>query len=200
MMTIEEAISTIKAALAPEQLTDLQQNVLRRVWKNESYIQIAQALQYNHSYIKDVGAGLWRLLSQSLGERVSKHNLRRVLVHYQEQQMSAHTNSYPSTVILITPDQLATEDNPSFPASFHASESSFELNSILSKAFNQQLIAIVSLDKENESALVFQSAQSQIVQTGGMNHYSADHIQSLEQAVQKVLQCLVPATPKISAQ
>ncbi|MBE9138585.1 hypothetical protein IQ254_15535 [Nodosilinea sp. LEGE 07088] len=85
-MTFEDAILVIESALAPEQLTKLQKAILRHVWNDESYLKISFELQYNHGYIKDVGAGLWRLISDALGEKVKKHNLRTALARYQQRQ------------------------------------------------------------------------------------------------------------------
>ncbi|PSN13215.1 hypothetical protein C7293_16850 [filamentous cyanobacterium CCT1] len=87
-MTFENAIAIIESALAPEQLTELQKTILHHVWNGDSYLKMSFNLQYNHGYIKDVGAGLWRLLSDALGEKVKKHNLRTCLARYQHRQSS----------------------------------------------------------------------------------------------------------------
>ncbi|MBW4652527.1 MAG: hypothetical protein KME20_05720 [Kaiparowitsia implicata GSE-PSE-MK54-09C] len=87
-MTFEDAIAIIESALAPEQLTELQKTILHHVWNGDSYLKMSFNLQYNHGYIKDVGAGLWRLLSNALGEKVKKHNLRTALARYQHRQSS----------------------------------------------------------------------------------------------------------------
>lgn len=85
-MTFEDAIAIIESALAPEQLTELQKAILQHVWNGESYLKMSFNLQYNHGYLKDVGAGLWRLLSDALGEKVKKHNLRTSVARYHQRQ------------------------------------------------------------------------------------------------------------------
>jgi hypothetical protein len=101
-MTFEEAINLIEKALSPEHLTALQKEVLHHVWIGDSYLQMSFKLQYNHGYIKDVGAGLWRLLSEVFGEKVRKHNLRTVLARYQQQQASANSQGDQALTIFFS--------------------------------------------------------------------------------------------------
>lgn len=57
-MTFKEALLTIAAVLAQaqQQLSQLQTNVLRGIWNEQSYLQIARKLGYQESYIQDVGS------------------------------------------------------------------------------------------------------------------------------------------------
>jgi hypothetical protein len=55
-MTYEEAIALVTATLASQSLSELQINVLRGAWNKQSYHQISLELNYEYSYIKDVGA------------------------------------------------------------------------------------------------------------------------------------------------
>lgn len=85
-MTQEEAIKLIKAALAPQSLSRLQIEVFQRTWHQQSYEKIARELNHEYSYIKDVGAQLWQLLSQKLGIQVTKLNLVEAVARYAQQQ------------------------------------------------------------------------------------------------------------------
>lgn len=61
-------------------LRNIEVAVLRGTWQGRKYDEIAVENGYAPEYIKhDVGPKLWQLLSQSLGERVSKTNLVAVL-------------------------------------------------------------------------------------------------------------------------
>lgn len=63
-------------------LSDLQRVILRESWQEtkKTYEQMAQEYGYSPNYIKQaVAPQLWRLLSQGLGEKVSKANIRSVL-------------------------------------------------------------------------------------------------------------------------
>lgn len=86
-MTQEEALKHVARALAPESLTTLQIDIFRRAWNKQSYYKIAGELNHEYSYIKDVGAELWKLLSQALGIQVTKLNLQDVLTRCMHQQI-----------------------------------------------------------------------------------------------------------------
>lgn len=63
-------------------LSTLQRAVFRASWSghNQSYHEIAEAYGYSTNYLKqDVGPKLWKLLSEILGEKVSKSNFQAVL-------------------------------------------------------------------------------------------------------------------------
>ncbi len=78
-MTIEEALVIIDTALHPESLSDLQELILRHSWEGKSYPEIGEICGYDPNYVKDTGSKLWKLLSKSLGEEISKSNFRTVL-------------------------------------------------------------------------------------------------------------------------
>ncbi|MEG4801179.1 NB-ARC domain-containing protein [Microcoleus sp. ARI1-B5] len=81
-MTYEEAIALVTATIAPQSLSELQINVLRGAWNKQSYHQISLELNHEYSYIKDVGAQLWQMLTQELEIGVTKVNLQDVLRQY----------------------------------------------------------------------------------------------------------------------
>lgn len=84
-MTQEEALETVTKALAVESLNSLQVDVFLRSWNKQSYHTMARELNHEYSYIKDVGAELWKLLSSSLGVQVTKLNLQNTLMRYAQQ-------------------------------------------------------------------------------------------------------------------
>src|SRR4028118_592722 len=92
-MTGQEALTLVDTLLnfanQRQGLNDVQSVVLLETWAGRSYREIAQQLGYEHDYIKQVGSQLWRSLSQTLGEPVSKRNLQAVLRRYQQSQHSA---------------------------------------------------------------------------------------------------------------
>jgi hypothetical protein len=92
-MTGQEALTLVDTLLHsanPEQrLNDVQSVVLLGTWAGRSYQQIAEPLDYQLDYIKQVGSHLWRALSQTLGESVSKRNLQAVLRRYQQSKQAA---------------------------------------------------------------------------------------------------------------
>ncbi|NEP00004.1 MAG: NACHT domain-containing protein [Symploca sp. SIO2E9] len=84
-MDVEEALALANAlvfAESGEHLSDLQQALLRESWSWQrlSYEKIAENYGYSPTYLKhDVGPKLWKLLSKSLGEKVSKTNFRAAI-------------------------------------------------------------------------------------------------------------------------
>jgi DNA-binding CsgD family transcriptional regulator len=87
-MNVDDALLVLDRILAPNSLNNVQEQVFRHVWEEKSYTEIAQIIGYDPSYIRDVGYRLWRDVSQVLGERVSKSNIRVVLrrqVHHLSQ-------------------------------------------------------------------------------------------------------------------
>lgn len=87
-MTYEEAIALVTAAIAPQSLSELQIAVFRGAWNKQSYHKISLELNHEYSYIKDVGAQLWQLLTQELGIVVTKLNLQDVLTQYAQQKQT----------------------------------------------------------------------------------------------------------------
>lgn len=85
-MTLEEALAIVTAALAPRCLSKLQTDIFREAWNNQSYDEMARELNYEYSYIKDIGAELWQLLTQELGIKVTKPNLQEALTRYAQQE------------------------------------------------------------------------------------------------------------------
>jgi hypothetical protein len=67
-------------------LTDIQKLVLKGSWQGYTYEEIAGREGYSDKYLKrDVGPRLWKVLSEALGEKVSKKNFRTALERRLEQ-------------------------------------------------------------------------------------------------------------------
>lgn len=93
MINVSEALAVAEALLAPESLNKVQKTVFQYCWQGDSYAAIAKSIGYEYGYIKDIGAQLWRILSQALHQKVTKNNFRGVLQYYaQNQDMSPKKN------------------------------------------------------------------------------------------------------------
>ena len=75
-MTVEEAIALVEQRLERGKLTKAQKAVFCGTWQGKAYAQIAREADYGEGHIKDVGSDLWRSLTLTLGEKVTKHNLQ----------------------------------------------------------------------------------------------------------------------------
>jgi hypothetical protein len=75
-----EVANTAMFALSSRHLTDVETAILIGAWQSKTYEQIASTSGYSISYLtRDIGPKLWKLLSQALGETVSKTNFQAAL-------------------------------------------------------------------------------------------------------------------------
>jgi WD40 repeat protein len=81
-MTTDEVLVLLDSVLSTKRLTSIQELVFRHAWDGLSYVEIAEKYDYDSEYIKHVGWQVWQLLSQALGQKVSKSNFRAVLQRY----------------------------------------------------------------------------------------------------------------------
>lgn len=89
-MTEKEALQAVRNAIAPESLSYVQEIVFTQSWAGQLYPEIAKSVGYHPEYIRDVGAQLWRSLSDSIGQKVTKKNVRFVLSSLSEQALTAN--------------------------------------------------------------------------------------------------------------
>jgi WD40 repeat protein len=85
-MTGQEALKIIDRLLEQHQrgtLKTLQAAIVSQVWKGDSYQTIGRELGYEPEYIKQAASQLWKLLSEVVGQKVSKSNLCAILQRYQ---------------------------------------------------------------------------------------------------------------------
>jgi WD40 repeat protein len=78
-MELDRAEAIVKELLAPKYLSPPQVMVFRAAWDGQSYRQLAETAGYDCTYLKGVGAQLWRILSFATQRKVSKSNFRQVL-------------------------------------------------------------------------------------------------------------------------
>jgi len=57
-------------------LDDVQRAVVEGTWERQAYDDIAQKCHVTKNHVGDVGAELWQLLSEILGEDIKKTNFR----------------------------------------------------------------------------------------------------------------------------
>ncbi len=79
-----QTIDTLLLSHGLTKLSDVQIAVLEGTLAGESYPTLADRSTYTVEYLREVGARLWQLLAQALGEPVSKKNIRSILQRYQQ--------------------------------------------------------------------------------------------------------------------
>ncbi|MBW4634126.1 MAG: AAA-like domain-containing protein [Iphinoe sp. HA4291-MV1] len=82
-MNFEETRKVVEAAIQEHEhrhLNDVELTILRGSWEGLTYDKMAEDSVYEANYLKgDAGYKFWKLLSEVLGESVSKRNFRAVL-------------------------------------------------------------------------------------------------------------------------
>ena len=73
-----------------QHLDDLQEAVLRGTVQRKTYKEIAKDFDCSESNIRQIGSDLWQILSEQLGEDVSKSNLSSAM---QRLQVSIYLNT-----------------------------------------------------------------------------------------------------------
>jgi hypothetical protein len=85
-MNLKEALNLVDQivfAKTGHHLDDLQEAVLRGTLQRETYKQIAKEFDCSESRIREIGSELWQILSEELGEDVSKTNFRSAMERFQ---------------------------------------------------------------------------------------------------------------------
>jgi WD40 repeat protein/DNA polymerase III delta prime subunit len=94
-MTADEALEQIARLLEPRPLNKIQRLILQHAWEGLSYGEIAQRVDYDLGYVRDTGSKLWKLLSEAIGEKVTKQNLSAILPYYFRQHSPAVPTLHP---------------------------------------------------------------------------------------------------------
>lgn len=85
-MNLDEALKVADEAVfnnTGNYLTDIQKCILQECWDNKSYDEIAEKYHKTSQHFKNEGNKLWKLLTDALGEKVSKSSFRAGLERYQ---------------------------------------------------------------------------------------------------------------------
>ena len=64
-------------------LNELQEMILRGTWSKESYDEIAKKINLSEPRVREVGMELWQIISQELGEKVTKRNFKSAIKRLQ---------------------------------------------------------------------------------------------------------------------
>ncbi|ASC71423.1 WD-40 repeat protein [Halomicronema hongdechloris C2206] len=109
-MQSDEALALLDHLLPHHPLSDLQETVFSQVWQGKTYAEIADAYGYEHSYIRDVGFRLWQMISEALGQKVSKSTIKAVLRRYARNHMAPMSS--PQSVSASLPLALEFPNGP----------------------------------------------------------------------------------------
>jgi hypothetical protein len=91
-MDIAEALKiadNLVFASRNKHLNDLERSIIEGVCHGKKYSQIAQDNYCEQSHVNDVAAGLWKAISDAVGEQVKKTNFRSTIERYQSTNSSS---------------------------------------------------------------------------------------------------------------
>ena len=91
-MDIAEALKiadNLVFASRNKHLNDLERSIIEGVCQGKKYSQIAQDNYCEQSHVNDVAAGLWKAISDAVGEQVKKTNFRSTIERYQSKNGSS---------------------------------------------------------------------------------------------------------------
>ena len=99
-----------------QHLDNLQEAILRGTMQGEKYTKIAEEIHCNESYVRQVGSELWQIISEELGEDVSKKNFRSAIKRF---QVSNSSNFAQGDVVAISNFNICGEarHSPNIPNS-----------------------------------------------------------------------------------
>ncbi|MGD1703762.1 NB-ARC domain-containing protein [Dapis sp. BLCC M229] len=100
-MSLEEALKMADKIVfekTGQHLDDLQKAVLQGTLKRKRYRQIAEDFDYSESCIRGVGAELWKILSEELGEDVNKSNFRSTMERFHNSNILNFTENVSGSV------------------------------------------------------------------------------------------------------
>jgi tetratricopeptide (TPR) repeat protein len=69
-------------AKTSKSLSDLERIILSQAWEGKKYVDIALHYGCTEGHVKDVSSALWKFLSQTLGEKITKTNFRSAIAHH----------------------------------------------------------------------------------------------------------------------
>ncbi|WP_237395569.1 NB-ARC domain-containing protein [Okeania sp. KiyG1] len=92
-----------------QHLDDLQKAVLQGTLKRKRYRQIAEDFDYSESCIRGVGAELWKIISEELGEDVNKSNFRSAMERWQ----SLNNSNFAQEVVAISSFNICEKERHS---------------------------------------------------------------------------------------
>ncbi|MDZ4876380.1 MAG: hypothetical protein CLLPBCKN_005800 [Chroococcidiopsis cubana SAG 39.79] len=115
-MDVELGLKIVEQILEKKHLSKVQEILLQQSLIGHSYTEIAKTSGYDAGYLKDAGSQLWRILSNVLGEKVSKNNLVAVLkrnsFRFARTESDRQFNSQFTSGINTTPTKYNSQLNP----------------------------------------------------------------------------------------
>ncbi len=142
-----------------QHLDDLQAAILRGTLQRETYKHIAKEFDCSESSVRKVGAELWQILSEELGEDISKSNLRSAI---ERLQVSLFSSNVAQDSVQIRNINFCGE--PKQPPDISNSHNDEKSNSKPIKTLHQDLSEMPELGDFFDRTLELQTLTTWILQ------------------------------------
>ncbi len=116
-MDIEEVIKLaydLVFTQTGKHINDLQQHILREIFQGKPYCQIAKERNCTEGYVKNTASDLWKILSDQIGEKIRKSNLRATIERLNVLNFSNHNQDcIQITQLTLCSDSSTPSSKPS---------------------------------------------------------------------------------------
>jgi len=117
---LEMLVNDLKKKHTNKGLTDVETTILRGIFDDKTYRDLAEEIRQEEQSIKNAAYDLFKILSEQTGEKIGKSNLITALARYRDNSQTFDHNNKPQTqqsdkvfelVIEVGIDELTPENN-----------------------------------------------------------------------------------------
>ncbi|MBD2119042.1 MULTISPECIES: pentapeptide repeat-containing protein [Microcystis] len=117
---LEMLVNDLKKKHTNKGLTDLETKILKGIFDDKKYADLAEEIRQEEQSIKNAAHKLWKILSEQMGEKIDSNNLITALARYRDNSQTFDHNNKPQTqqsdkvfelVIEVGIDELTPENN-----------------------------------------------------------------------------------------
>ena len=117
---LEMLVNDLKKKHTNKGLTDVETKILKGVFDDKKYADLAEEIRTEEQSIKNAASSLFKILSAQTGEKIGKSNLITALARYRDNSQTFDHNNKPQTqqsdkvfelVIEVGIDELTPENN-----------------------------------------------------------------------------------------
>ncbi|CCI15758.1 Genome sequencing data, contig C319 [Microcystis aeruginosa PCC 9806] len=94
---LEMLVNDLKKKHTNKGLTDVETKILKGVFEDKKYADLAEEIRTEEQSIKNAAYKLWKILSEQMGEKIGKTNLITALTRYRDNSQTFDHNNKPQS-------------------------------------------------------------------------------------------------------